>query len=134
MESLAYIEFFLVNEENKDFKLIEGLNWKKLSSFAYINFLSIMMINLIIIDSSCARRPEILSPETNSYFNVSQTYQGQIATNSFFSGSSNFRPESDAILSPNSAVYLRRGDNAATVSAVQRKLRELGYFSANLTG
>ncbi|NES93507.1 MAG: peptidoglycan-binding protein, partial [Okeania sp. SIO2B9] len=93
-----------------------------------------MIINLIIIDSCWARRPEIPSPETNSYFNVSQTYQGQIATSSFFSGTSNFRPESNAILSPNSAVYLRRGDNAATVAAVQRKLRELGYFSANLTG
>ncbi|NES67015.1 MAG: peptidoglycan-binding protein [Okeania sp. SIO2D1] len=134
MESLAYIEFFLANQENKDFKLIEGLNWEKLSSFAYINFLSAVIINLIIIDSSWARGPEIPSPETNSYFNVSQTNQGQIATNSFFSGSSNSRPESDAILSPNSAVYLRRGDRAATVSAVQRKLRELGYFSANLTG
>ncbi|NET44126.1 peptidoglycan-binding protein [Okeania sp. SIO2B3] len=134
MESLAYIEVFLANQENKDFKLIEGLNWEKLSSFAYINFLSAVIINLIIIDSSWARGPEIPSPETNSYFNVSQTNQGQIATNSFFSGSSNSRPESDAILSPNSAVYLRRGDRAATVSAVQRKLRELGYFSANLTG
>ncbi|NES75303.1 MULTISPECIES: peptidoglycan-binding protein [Okeania] len=134
MESLAYIEVFLANQENKDFKLIEGLKWEKLSSFAYINFLSKMIINLIIIDSCWARRPEIPSPETNSYFNVSQTYQGQIATSSFFSGTSNFRPESNAILSPNSAVYLRRGDNAATVAAVQRKLRELGYFSANLTG
>ena len=133
MESLAYIEVFLANQENKDFKLIEGLKWNKLSSFAYINFLSIMMINLIIIDSSWARRPEIPNPKTNSYFN-SQTYQEQVATNSFFSGTSNFRPESDAILSPNSAVYLRRGDKAATVAAVQRKLRELGYFSANLTG
>ncbi|NEO52351.1 MAG: peptidoglycan-binding protein [Okeania sp. SIO3B5] len=133
MESLAYIEVFLANQENKDFKLIEGLNWNKLSSFAYINFLSIMMINLIIIDSSWARRPEIPGPETNSYFN-SQTYQGQTATNSFFSGTSSFRPESNAILSPNSAVYLRRGDKATTVTAVQRKLRELGYFYANLTG
>ncbi|NEP79543.1 MAG: peptidoglycan-binding protein [Okeania sp. SIO3B3] len=137
MESLAYTEFFLVNEENKDFKLIEGLNWKKLSSFVYINFLSAVIINLIIIDSSWARRPEIPSPETNN-FKISQTQgqtdQGQIATNSFFSGSSNFRPESNAILSPNSEVYLRRGDKATTVAAVQRKLRELGYFSANLTG
>lgn len=84
MESLAYIEVFLANQENKDFKLIERLNWNKLSSFAYINFLSIMMINLIIIDSCWARRPEIPSPETNSYSNISQTDQGQIATNSFF--------------------------------------------------
>ncbi|MDJ0517273.1 MAG: peptidoglycan-binding protein [Trichodesmium sp. MO_231.B1] len=136
MESLAYLEFFLVSEEIKDFKLIEGLNWKKLSSFAYINFLSLVIINSILINASFARMPEISAPETNSYFNLSQTKenriaQTQLATNSFFSGS---RPENNAILSPNSAVYLRRGDKAATVAAVQRKLRELGYFSANLTG
>ncbi len=136
MESLAYLEFFLVSEEIKDFKLIEGLNWKKLSSFAYINFLSLVIINSILINASLAQVSEISASETNSYFNLSQTQknriaQGQLPTNSFFSGS---RPESNAILSPNSEVYLRRGDKAATVAAVQRKLRELGYFTANLTG
>ncbi len=136
MEPLAYLEIFLVNEEIKDLKLIEKLNWKKLSSFAYINFLSAVIVNSILINASWARVSEISAPETNSYFNVSQTQdnrtaQEQLTTNSFFSGS---RPDSNAILSPNSAVYLRRGDKAATVAAVQRKLRELGYFTANLTG
>ncbi len=136
MESLAYLEFFLVSEEIKDFKLIEGLNWKKLSSFAYINFLSLVIINSILINASFAQVSEISASETNNYFNQSQTQeniiaQAQLPTNSFFSGSG---PESNAILSPSSAVYLRRGDKAATVSAVQRKLRELGYFTANLTG
>ncbi|MGD1713758.1 peptidoglycan-binding domain-containing protein [Dapis sp. BLCC M172] len=136
MESLAYLEFFLVSEEIKDFKLIEGLNWKKLSSFAYIKFLSLVIINSILVNASFAQVSEISASETNSYFNLSQTQenivaQAQLTRNSFFSGSG---PESNAILSPNSAVYLRRGDRAATVSAVQRKLRELGYFNANLTG
>ncbi len=141
MESLAYLEFFLVSEEIKDFKLIEGLNWKKFSSFAYINFLSLVIINSILINASFARVSEISTPETNSYFNLSQTQenriaQAQLATNSFFSGSRRVgsRVENNAILSPNSAVYLRLGDKAATVAAVQRKLRELGYFTANLSG
>ena len=138
MESLAYLEVFLANEAIKDLKLVEELNWKKLSSLAYINFnfLSAVIVNSILINSSYAQVSEISISETNSYFDVSQTQnnriaQEQLANNSFLSGS---RPESNAILSPNSPVYLRRGDSAATVAAVQRKLRELGYFTANLTG
>jgi peptidoglycan hydrolase-like protein with peptidoglycan-binding domain len=136
MESLAYLEGFLVNQEIKKFQLIEGLNWKKFSSFAYINFLSLAIINFILINASWARVSDISYSQTNSYFDLNQTQNTktnyeQIASNSFFSGS---RPEINAILSPNSSVYLRRGDSAATVSAVQRKLRELGYFTANLTG
>lgn len=135
MESLAYIELTIVNEEIKDFKLIEGLNWKKLSSLAYINFLSIAIINFIIINVSWAGIPESSNPEANSYFQLSKTQeretdQGRPTTNSFVSS---YRQDTNAILSPNSAVYLRRGDSAPTVAALQRKLRELGYFTANIT-
>ena len=136
MESLAHLEVFLVNQDIKDFQFIKGLNWKKFSSFAYINFLSLAIINFILINASWARASDIYYSQRNSYFDLGQAGNNQtnnepIASNSFFSGS---RPESNAILSPNSSVYLRRGDKAATVSAVQRKLRELGYFTANLTG
>ncbi|MGK7919965.1 MAG: peptidoglycan-binding protein [Trichodesmium sp.] len=136
MESLAHLEVFLVNQDIKDLQLIQGLNWKKFSSFAYINFLSLAIINFILINASWARASDIYYSQRNSYFDLSQsqnnkTNNEQIASNSFVSGST---AESNAILSPNTSVYLRRGDKAATVSAVQRKLRELGYFSANLTG
>ncbi|MDJ0553577.1 MAG: peptidoglycan-binding protein [Microcoleaceae cyanobacterium MO_207.B10] len=132
MESLAYIELATVNEEGKQLKLIEGLNWKKLSSLAYINFLSITIINFLIINVSLAMD----SDKANNYFASSQTDHSQvnqaqlIARNSFSSGD---KPDSDAILSPSSSVYLRRGDSAPTVAALQRKLRELGYFTANIT-
>ena len=136
MESIAYIELAIVNEKIKDFKLIEGLNWQKLSSLAYVNFLSLAIINCIIINATWAIESEISIPKVDSYFSSTQSQQSQadpgqiIASNSFYSG---YRPDSDAILSPNSAVYLRRGDSAPTVAALQRKLRELGYFTANIT-
>jgi len=136
MESLAYLEVFLVNEEIEDLKNIDTLNCKKLPSLAYINFLLAVILNSILINSSFAQVSDISLPETKSYFDVSQTQdnrtaQEQLTQNSFLSSS---RPETNAILSPNTPVYLRRGDSAATVAAVQRKLRELGYFTANLTG
>ncbi len=136
MEPLAYIEVFLVNQNIKDFKLFEELNLKKLSSLAYINFLSAVILELILINASWARAPEVSHPEINSYSHFSPSQESrrepeQTATNSFFSS---YRPDSNGILSPNSSVYLRRGDTAPTAAAVQRKLRELGYFTANLTG
>ncbi|MEB3341559.1 peptidoglycan-binding protein [Okeania sp.] len=134
MESLAYLELFLVSEEIKDFQLIKGLNWKKLSSFTYINFLSLITINSILINTTLAQVSNISPPETNN-FNLTHTQENRIApvplrTNSFVSNS---RPENQSILSPDSAVYLRRGDSSTTVAAVQRKLRDLRYFTANLT-
>ncbi len=138
MESLAILELFLVNKEIKDLKPIEELNWKKCFSLPYINFLLAVIINSILIDASLARVSEICVPETNSYsdFDVSQpqnnkTAQEQLATNSFFSSS---RQESNVVLVSPSQVCLRHGDSAAIVAAVQRKLRELGYFTGNLTG
>lgn len=136
MEPLAYIELAIVNEEIKDFKLIEGLNWKKLSSLAYINFLLLAIINCIIIDITWAMESENSQPKENTYFSLSKIQQSQahqgklLETNELLSS---YRSDSNAILSPNSAVYLRRGDYAPTVAALQRKLRELGYFSANIT-
>ncbi|MGB3507835.1 MAG: peptidoglycan-binding protein [Microcoleaceae cyanobacterium] len=136
MESLAYIELAIVNEDIKNFTLIERLNWKKFSSLAYINFLSLAIINCIMINASWATESEISQPKANHDISFGQTQQSQVnqgqllASNSFVSA---YRPDSDAILSPNSAVYLRRGDSAPTVAALQRKLRELGYFTANIT-
>ena len=139
MESLAYIELFLVNKEIKDLKFIEKLNWKKLLNLTYINFVSAVIVNSILINDSLAQVSDISIPKTNSYsdFNISRTQnnktaQEQVAPNSFVSSS---RLDNNAVIpTPNSQVYLRCGDLAEIVAEVQRELRELGYFTANLTG
>ncbi|MDB9509737.1 peptidoglycan-binding domain-containing protein [Kamptonema animale CS-326] len=54
MDSFAYLELALVSESPTEPKLLEGLNWKKLSSQTYIRLLSLALVLSVLSIASSA--------------------------------------------------------------------------------
>jgi peptidoglycan hydrolase-like protein with peptidoglycan-binding domain len=88
MDSLAYLHLALVYEgvDTSSDRPLQGINWSKLSTSAFVHFLSIAL-TLVILS-----------------------------------------------IAVQASAAVKFGDNGAEVTAVQQRLRQLGYFNMNPTG
>lgn len=165
METLAYLHLACANEEPADstpvfcgLELLNGVNWKRLSSRAWVTMLC-LGVSLTIVGMANAamaalqqgaQGPEVsrLQASLNriGYFSGSQTgYFGSLTRDAVIRFQRQVGLTADGIVGPRTQAaidnYYRPISSSPSTSLtstqitdLQRKLRDLGYFNGPVTG